>query len=139
MRLEQDEARGQQSAAVALGRSRGGFSTKLHIRADASGLPLAFALTGGERHDLTAVPELLDGVRLARTLVIADRGYDADGLRSHLLLRGALGLVTLWNVGALRCTFPHVRRRRQPHCATPQTPRLGRDGRCEQRRGDEEH
>jgi transposase len=71
----------------------GGFSTKLHIRADANGLPLAFALTGGERHDLTAVPELLDGVRLARTLVIADRGYDADRLRSHLLLRGALPVI----------------------------------------------
>ena len=51
---------GQQSAAVALGRSGGGFSTKLHIRADANGLALAFALTGGERHDLTAVPELLE-------------------------------------------------------------------------------
>ncbi len=60
--------RGQRSAAVALGRSRGGFSTKLHVRADANGMPLAFALTGGERHDLTAVPELLEGVRPAGTL-----------------------------------------------------------------------
>ncbi len=38
--------RGQRSADVALGRSRGGFSTKLHVRAFANGIPLAFALTG---------------------------------------------------------------------------------------------
>ncbi len=65
-------------------------------------MPLAFALTGGERHDLTAVPELLDGVRLARTLIVADRSYDADGLRSHLLLHGA------WPV------IPARRHRREP-------------------------
>lgn len=85
--------RGIASAAVSLGRSRGGFSTKLHIRADGNGLPLRFALTGGERHDLAAVPELLDGVCLARTLVVADRGYDADDLRSHLLTHGALPVI----------------------------------------------
>jgi transposase len=56
-------------------------------------LPLAFALTSGERHDLTAVPELLDGTRLARTLVVADRSYDADDLRSRLLLHGALPVI----------------------------------------------
>ncbi len=56
-------------------------------------MPLAFALTGGERHDLTAVPELLAGVPLARTLVLADRSYDADDLRSHLLVHGALPVI----------------------------------------------
>ena len=78
---------------MALGRSRGGFSTKLHIRADANGMPLAFALTGGERHDLTAVPELLEGARLAQTLWLADKSDDADELRSHLLLHGALPVI----------------------------------------------
>ncbi|WP_159719137.1 IS5 family transposase, partial [Geminicoccus flavidas] len=34
----------------ALGRSRGGFSTKLHLRANAHGRPVALHLTGGERH-----------------------------------------------------------------------------------------
>ncbi len=67
----------------------------LHGRdpADAAAPSRAFALTSGERHDLTAVPELLDGIRLARTLVIADRGNDADHLRSHLLLHGALPVI----------------------------------------------
>ncbi len=35
----------------ALGRSRGGFSTKIHLKADFDGLPLAFDLTGGEASD----------------------------------------------------------------------------------------
>ena len=35
----------------ALGRSRGGFSTKIHLKGDLDGLPLAFHLTGGEASD----------------------------------------------------------------------------------------
>ncbi len=38
--------RGQQNQA--LGRSRGGFTTKVHLKTDFDGLPLAFHLTGGE-------------------------------------------------------------------------------------------
>lgn len=48
------------------------------------------------------MPELLDGVPLAKTMVIADRSYDADDLRSHLLLHGA------WPV------IPGRRHRREP-------------------------
>ena len=44
----------------ALGRSRGGFSTKLHLRCDARGRPVAFHLTGGQRHDLIGVGPLFE-------------------------------------------------------------------------------
>ena len=37
-------------AGEALGRSRGGFSTKVHLRAEGGGKPLAIVLSGGERH-----------------------------------------------------------------------------------------
>ena len=37
--------------AQALGRSRGGFSTKVHIAVDALGNPLRLILTAGQRHD----------------------------------------------------------------------------------------
>ena len=43
--------RGQQTQA--LGRCRGGFTTKLHAVCDALGNPLRFIVTGGERHDCT--------------------------------------------------------------------------------------
>lgn len=34
----------------ALGRSQGGFSTKLHLRAEGGGKPITAVLTAGERH-----------------------------------------------------------------------------------------
>ena len=69
-----------------MGRSQGGLSTKVHVRADAKGRPLAFALTGGEARDLTRAGELLAlWDRLPRSL-LADKGYDADRLREDLLL-----------------------------------------------------
>src|SRR5215207_3584226 len=46
----------------ALGRSRGGLTTKIHVLADAQGRPLRFILTGGEAHDLTTAQELLTGI-----------------------------------------------------------------------------
>jgi transposase len=44
--------------AKALGRSRGGFSCKIHVCVDALGNPLRFTLTGGQRHDITQAPAL---------------------------------------------------------------------------------
>jgi hypothetical protein len=41
--------RGQEGQA--LGRSRGGFTTKVHAKSDASGDIIAFDLTGGEAFD----------------------------------------------------------------------------------------
>lgn len=46
----------------ALGRSRGGFSTKIHLLCDEHGHPLHFHLTPGQAHESTAVEPLLEGV-----------------------------------------------------------------------------
>ena len=43
----------------ALGRSRGGFGSKLHLRCDRGGRPMAFVLTPGERHEQTAFHEVM--------------------------------------------------------------------------------
>jgi transposase len=66
----------------ALGRSRGGFSTKIHAKVDAFGLPLAFVLTGGEVHDMKKAAELISSYNCE--YLIADRGYDSDDLRATL-------------------------------------------------------
>jgi len=50
--------RGQNEQA--LGRSRGGFSTKIHVKTDFDGLPFAFQLTGGEANDSRNFEMLLD-------------------------------------------------------------------------------
>jgi transposase len=51
---------GEAQAREALGRSRGGFSTKLHLRAEGDGRPITAAPTGGERHEQVALEALLD-------------------------------------------------------------------------------
>jgi hypothetical protein len=43
----------KKSGEQALGRSRGGFSCKIHITVDALGNPLRLVLTAGQRHDST--------------------------------------------------------------------------------------
>lgn len=43
-----------------LGCSRGGFSTKIHLKTDFDGQPLAFHLTGGEASDSRRFETLLD-------------------------------------------------------------------------------
>jgi transposase len=63
-------------AEQALGRSRGGFSTKIHVNVDALGNPMRLLLTGGERHDITQGEALIADYDFDR--VIADRSYADD-------------------------------------------------------------
>ncbi len=50
----------------ALGRSKGGFSTKLHLSCDGKGRPLSLVLTGGQRHESTQLETVLDAIRIPR-------------------------------------------------------------------------
>lgn len=77
--------------AQALGRSRGGFSTKIHIAVDALGNPLRLLLTAGQRHDSPqAVHLIADYAPLA---LIADKGYDADPLIEAVAAKGILAVI----------------------------------------------
>jgi transposase len=60
----------------AIGRSRGGLSTKIHTLTDALGNPISFHLTGGEAHDLVGADELLPDMEA--DVLIADKAFDAD-------------------------------------------------------------
>ena len=60
----------------AIGRSKGGLSTKIHALVDALGNPLRFLLTPGQAHDLTGADALLP--QMAAEVLIADKAYDAD-------------------------------------------------------------
>jgi transposase len=60
----------------AIGRSRGGLSTKIHALVGALGRPLAFLLTPGQAHDLVGADALLP--HITADLLIADRAFDAD-------------------------------------------------------------
>ena len=70
----------------AIGRSRGGQTTKIHALTDDIGRPLAFLITPGNTHDLVGARDLIAMVRSPRRL-LADRAYDARSLRDELAAR----------------------------------------------------
>jgi transposase len=65
-----------------LGRSKGGFSTKIHTKVDALGNPLKFLITPGQSSDFTKAPELLKDS--AGSYVLGDKGYDSDEIRAQV-------------------------------------------------------
>ena len=64
----------------AIGKSRGGSTTKIHIAADAHGNPIDFEITGGEIHDSKIAEKIIEKVGKAEHL-IADKGYDSEEIR----------------------------------------------------------
>src|SRR6266566_6302563 len=95
----------------ALGRSRGGYSTKLHLRIEGGGKPMTLTLTGGQRHEVTQVQALLAGPAIKRpgpggptgrpgrgrprirpTRIAGDKGYSFPVVRARLRRRG-IGVV----------------------------------------------
>jgi transposase len=80
-------ARKKEDDDKAIGRSRGGLSTKIHTMVDALGNPMGFHLTGGQAHDLVGADHLIPIIQ-ADTL-IADKAFDADErLIMHLAAAG---------------------------------------------------
>jgi transposase len=77
---------------------RGRRGSKHHLLVEASGIPLACSLTGGNRNDVTQLIPLLDAVpavggRVGRPRrrpkrLTADRGYDHDSYRRLVRQRG---------------------------------------------------
>src|SRR5436190_20375663 len=72
----------------AIGRSRGGRTTKIHALTDACCRPIAFLLTGGQVADCIAADELLDRL-LTAEILHGDKGYDSDAVRRKIENKGA--------------------------------------------------
>ena len=81
--------RGGQSEA--LGRSRGGLSTKIHPVADAQGRPVRFPLTGGQRADVSQAIPLLTGLEAGA--VIADKAYESNRVLGFVRDQGAEAVI----------------------------------------------
>jgi transposase len=86
-RLGRRRKRGQHRQA--LGRSRGGFSTKIHLKTDLDGNPLDFHLIAGEVSDSTQFETSLDiGPEIRPRIAITDKGYDSQANRAAARARG---------------------------------------------------
>src|SRR3954454_22732526 len=75
----------------AIGRSRGGLTTKLVALVDALGNLLRLVLLPGQRHDSAGVDSLLKDIDFAALL--ADKALDSDAIRADLNERGALAVI----------------------------------------------
>ncbi|WP_406079069.1 IS5 family transposase [[Kitasatospora] papulosa] len=82
----------------ALGRSRGGLTTKIHLACDGHGRPLSFVVTGGNINDCTQFEQVLAQISVRRPgpgrprnrpdHLLGDKGYSSRGIRNYLRKRG---------------------------------------------------
>ncbi|MGW6536082.1 IS5 family transposase [Streptomyces sp. NPDC055051] len=91
-----------ESEHQAMGRSRGGLSTKIHLAADSRCRPLAFHLTPGQAGDAPAFEYVMAAIRVPRPtgrprtrpdIVPADRAYSSRAIRQHLRRRGIRAVI----------------------------------------------
>ncbi|MFD0720400.1 IS5 family transposase [Streptomyces globosus] len=95
--------RSGEPADHALGRSRGGLSTKVHLAADGDARPLAFTITAGQAGDAPAFETVMSRIRVPRSgpgrprtrpaAVLADRAYSSRAIRGHLRRRGIRAVI----------------------------------------------
>ena len=81
----------------ALGRSRGGLTSKVHLLADSGCRPLARVTSAGHRHDSLAFAPLMGRLKVARRgpgrprtrpgRVLGDKAYSSAAIRAHLRRR----------------------------------------------------
>src|SRR5205823_7008208 len=95
----------------ALGKSRGGFGTKIHGSFDGLGHPVELILTAAQESDIAQAETLLAGHE--PEVVIADRGYDKKALVEEIESRGAEAVIpTQKNRAEQRAVDPHLYRER---------------------------
>ena len=89
---------GSDAESEALGYSKGGFSTKIHLRCEGNGKPVTFLLSVGQRHESVVFEQLMEQGKVKRPArgqprlrpqrVVGDKGYTGQPIRSYLRRRG---------------------------------------------------
>ena len=101
----QVEPPGPEPADHALGRSRGGWTTKVHLACELGRKPLSLVLTAGQRGDSPQFAPVLHRIRVSRCgpgrprtrpyRVLADKAYSAKANREHLRRRKIPATITV--------------------------------------------
>lgn len=76
----------------AIGKSAGGWTTKVHIVTDSLGLPLHIFITVGQRHDVVLAKDLLLAAGPCEN-VIMDKAYHSDELRHFIASKGEKAVI----------------------------------------------
>lgn len=81
--------------AQAMGRSKGGLSSKVHMACDALGYPLSFVVTAANVNDSTQCKTLVDRHLRRGSHALMDKGYDSDAIRSRVIEKGGVAVIAI--------------------------------------------
>ncbi len=88
VKAHQDSSGASSDNDEAIGKSRGGNSTKIHLAVDSNGFPVYFELSGGQVNDIVHAESLVAASPKAE-YVVADKGYDSDKFRAVIEQKGS--------------------------------------------------
>jgi transposase len=86
-------AAGSDAETEALGRSKGGFTTKIHAITDGLGNPLDFILTAGQASDIGQGEALLQLTPAGAEAMLGDKGYDSDAFIQAIKEKGMKAVI----------------------------------------------
>ncbi|MDC0657792.1 IS5 family transposase [Leisingera sp. SS27] len=90
------------------GRSRGGFSTKIHLRVNAHGLPMRTEITPGQTSDYLGFDLVMADNLPEPKVLLADRGYDADRIRENMNVRNIQPQIPMRKTRKMRVGVDHT-------------------------------
>lgn len=76
-------------------RSRGGFTTKIHLLVNAHGLPLSAEITPEQTSDYVGFDLVMADNLPKPSVLLADRGYDADSIRTTMAARNVVPVIPM--------------------------------------------
>ncbi|MEY8827925.1 transposase, partial [Sedimentitalea sp. XS_ASV28] len=84
------------------GRSRGGFTTKIHLRVNGVGLPMRSEITPGQTSDYRGFDLVMADNLPEPSVLLADRGYDSDNGRKTMEARNVVPVIPMRKTRKLR-------------------------------------
>lgn len=79
----------------ALGRSRGGFTTKIHLRVNSAGLPTRAEITPAQDSDYAGIDLVIADNLPSPAVLVIDRGYDSDKIREDVEKRDTVPMIPM--------------------------------------------
>lgn len=84
------------------GRSRGGFTTKIHLRVNGAGLPMRSEITPGQTSDHPGFDLVMADNLPEPCVLLADRGYGSDNVRTTMEARNVVPVISMRQSRKLR-------------------------------------
>ena len=83
----------KRSQGEGIGKSRGGFTSKIHAVTDENGKLIRILITNGSVHDSTQAKNLLDKIIHKGVYVIGDRAYDSSEIINYVKENNGIAVI----------------------------------------------